>query len=49
MGMYIDFSEKGSVKVSMIKYVKKIIDTFPEEIKPTSNLPAADHLFKIME
>ena len=30
LGMYLDFSEKEGVKVSMIKYVSKIIDTFLE-------------------
>ena len=33
----------------MIKYVKKIIDAFPEEIKSTSNSPAAGHLFQVRE
>ena len=30
LGMDLDFSEKGAVKVSMIKYLKKIVDSFPE-------------------
>ena len=47
LGMDLDFSEKGAVKVSMIKYVKKIIGAFPEEIKSTSNSPAADQIFQI--
>ena len=29
-GMDFDFCEKGAVKVSMIKYAKKIVDAFPE-------------------
>ena len=33
----------------MIKYVKKIIDAFSEEINSTSNLPALDHPFQIKE
>ena len=45
LGMDLDFSEKGSVKLSMINYVKKIMDGFPEEIKSTPNSPAVDHLF----
>ena len=49
LGIYLDFSEKGALKVSMIKYSKKSIDTFPEEMKSTSNSPAAYHLFYIRE
>ena len=45
--MDLDFSEKGAVKVSMIKYAKKIIGAFPEEIKSTSNSPAVDQIFQI--
>ena len=36
LDMYIDSSEKGAVKESMIKYLKKIMDVFPEEINSTS-------------
>ena len=47
--MDLDFSEKGYVKLSMIKYTKKIIDAFTEEIKSASNSTTADHLFHISE
>ena len=43
------FSEKGYLKVSTIKYVKKIMDTVPEEIKSTLNSTAVGHLFHIKE
>ena len=49
LGIDLYFSENGDVNVSMIKYVKKIIDAFPEEIKSTSNSPAAGHLFQVRE
>ena len=49
LGMDPDYSEKWSLKVSMIKYVKIIIDAFLEEIKSTSDSPSVDHLFKIRE
>ena len=49
LGMDLGFPEMGSVMVSMIKYMKKFIDTFTEQIKSTSNSPAEDHLFQISE
>ena len=49
LGMDIDFSENGSVKVSILKYVKKIKHAFPEEIMSTSNSPEVYHLFQIRE
>ena len=49
LGVGLYFYEKGYVKVSIIKYVKKNIDVFKEEIKSTSNYPESDHLFQIRE
>ena len=49
LGMDTHFSEQGFVDVSMIKYLKKIIEAFTEEINSTSKLPASDHLFQIRE
>ena len=34
---YVFSSEKGYVNVSMLKYVNKIIDTFPDKIWSISN------------
>ena len=46
LGMDFDFSVDKSVRISMIKYLNKIFESFPEEIgKPCEN-PAADWLFK---
>ena len=47
LGMDFNYSMPQSVKVSMIKYVKQIIDNFPEAITSTSSLPVADHLFVV--
>ena len=48
MGMDLDYSNSVRVKISMIKYVKKIISFFPEAevIKSKSESPAAEHLFQ---
>ena len=35
--------------VSMVKYLAKVIEEFPEVLTSTKALPAADHLFKIRE
>ena len=49
LGMDLDYSHKGEVKISMIKYLKKVLDVFPEGIKGSTPSPAADHLFKIRD
>ena len=47
LGMDLDYSTKGAVKISMIKYLRKVFEDFPELIKSTRDSPAADHLFKV--
>ena len=48
--MDIEWLTKPSVMiVSMIKYLQKIIEEFPEMIKSTSPSPAGDHLFEVRE
>ena len=49
LGMDLDWSRDGVFIVSMIKYLQKIIDDFPEEIRATRATPANDNLFKIRE
>ena len=45
LGMDIDWLTKpGVMIISMIRYLQKIIDEFPEAIKSTSPSPAGDHL-----
>ena len=46
LGMDMDWSSPKRVKISMIKYLKAIIETFPELIKSTAESPAAEHLFQ---
>ncbi len=45
--MEIDFSLKGKVKISMIKYVENMQKDFPEKIRSTDTAirPASDGLF----
>ena len=49
LGMNIYYSEKGTVNVSMIKYVKKHMGALTEDINSNSNSIASDHLFQIRE
>ena len=49
LGMDPGFSEKGSVKVLLVKYVGKILQSFPDELESTSATPAADYLFKVRD
>ena len=49
LGVDMDYSSKGKVRVSMIKYLSNILDGFSKELgKPVSD-PAADHLFQIRD
>jgi hypothetical protein len=49
LGMTLDYSEPGVVKINMVDYVKKILDKMPENMDGTATSPAAGHLFKITE
>ena len=47
LGMDLDYTGHKNVKISMIKYLKKIFIEFPEEITKTAETPAGEHLFKV--
>ena len=47
LGMDLDFSSPKVLTIGMIKYIKKILKEFPEEIKSVAATPAAEHLFKV--
>ena len=47
--MDLDYSMKGSVKVSMIKYLQKVEYEFPIEIIGTAKSPACKHLFQVRD
>ena len=49
LGMTLDFTVSGEVKITMIPYVKEIIQQFKEHDKSQSTAakPAAEHLFKV--
>ena len=48
--MELDFEScPGTMIVSMIKYLQKVIQEFPELIKKTTACPATDNLFKVRD
>eukprot|EP00956_Cyclotella_meneghiniana_P014156 scaffold21075_cov96-Cyclotella_meneghiniana.AAC.1 len=47
LGMDFDYSRPGVLKMSMIKYIREVLDDFPELITKTSRTPHTDNLFKV--
>ena len=47
LGIGIDYSKRGSVKMSIIKYICKILKDLPEEINLPSANPASEHLLQV--
>ena len=45
MGMWINFSKKGEVQISMEDYLRGVIDDFDEEITKTKTMTAASCMF----
>ena len=49
LGMILDYSIKGKVRVDMMYYVDKMLKEFPEELKENVSTPASDKLFEVTE
>eukprot|EP00956_Cyclotella_meneghiniana_P009212 scaffold12647_cov40-Cyclotella_meneghiniana.AAC.1 len=49
LGVDHDYSEKGVVKMSMMKHIDKIFKDFPEDIGKSSQTLASENLFKIRD
>jgi hypothetical protein len=49
LGMILDYSEAGFVKIDMCANLQKILEEMPEDMDGTANSPAADHLFQIVD
>ena len=47
LGMDLDYTAKGKVGVSIIKYVDKILKGFLEEVGSSAAMSAAEHLFQV--
>ncbi len=48
LGMTLDCSETGAVKVNMIEHLKKVLVDMPTDVDGTATSPAGAHLFKIV-
>ena len=49
LGMTLDFSSEGKVKINMTEYVKKMVEAFPEKRDSEALTPAALHLFEVRD
>jgi len=51
LGMTLDFTVPDEVKITMIPYIKEIVQLFKkhDDSDRTANTPAAEHLFKVNE
>ena len=49
LGMLIDYSEVGHVKIDMREYISRILDEVPPEMRGKATTPAAAYLFDINE
>ena len=47
--MDLDYTEKGSVKISMVRYTGKVLRGFPEKVTGSAASPAQDQLFKVRD
>ena len=49
LGMDLDYSEPGKVKIIMEQFTRKVIDEFPEQLPKTVDTPADEHLFTVRD
>jgi hypothetical protein len=49
LGMTLDYTEDGVVKIDMRDYVSKILEELPKDMEGTATTPAAGHLFVIRD
>jgi hypothetical protein len=47
LGMTLDYTEKGKVKIKMLDYVRKLLAELPEDWEGKALTPAANHLFTV--
>ena len=47
LGMKLDFWDPGELRVTMVDYLKGVLEDFPEVITGRSTSPAANHLFQV--
>jgi len=45
LGLMLDYSTQGKVKISMYEYVQKIVEEAPKDMAGVTKTPAGNHLF----
>ena len=49
LGMMLNYSITGNLKIDMVDYIEKMLEEFPEELVGGAAIPATDVLFKVNE
>jgi hypothetical protein len=49
LGMLLDYTETGVVRIDMQEYVKKVLIEMPDDMDGTASSPAAEYLFDIQD
>ena len=49
LGMILDFSEKGKLRVDMVSYLLDVIENAPEDMRGKAVTPATNFLFEVRE
>jgi hypothetical protein len=47
LGMTLDFSSEGKVKITMVDYIQNMLDKLPSDMDGEAATPAANHLFDV--
>ena len=47
LGMILDYTEKGKVKIDMTEYIQEVLAKLSNEYDGTAITPAASHLFEV--
>jgi hypothetical protein len=49
LGMTLDYSVEGKVKILMKKYIEEMLEELPDDMNGKTATPAANHLFTVSE
>ena len=47
LGMDLDYTKQGTMKVFMIKYLYNVLKEFPNNLSTIAATPASDHIFTV--
>ena len=49
LGMWLEYSTPGEVRISMEEYLRGVLDNFPKEITETLETPATSNIFNVRD